>query len=188
MRKFLFWLTCFVTIFLSSCATKPTTETWLTKETKVNLPKPDLNQPYHCQQLLTFKYNGQENSLITLVNAESNTLTAVGLSTLGIRLFKIEYRDNVITTEQNIFIKELPPASQILSDIMLSVWPIQKWQTVLPKGWQLIDNDLHRKLINDKQETIIDITYQQQPSMQIRKPIYLKHNVFNYQITIQNME
>jgi len=191
MKAYLLLFTSLLVILLSACSNQPsqTTEAWLTKEVKVNLPLPHLAKPYHDQQLLTFNYNDQQNSLITLVHADTNTLTVVGLSTLGIRLFKIEYHDNAITTEQNIFIKELPSAAQILSDIMLSIWPVEAWQAKLPKGWQLVDSNLHRQLIDNTGQIIIDIEYLQQPlSQKIHQPAHIKHNIFDYQITIKSME
>lgn len=188
MKKYLILTTLILAMLASACATKPQAEAWLTKGTKVNLPIPNLQQNYHDQQLLKFKYKNQENSLITLIDIKQNQLKVIGLTALGIRLFEIEYDGQNIKTKQNIFVKELPAPQQVLSDIMLSILPTQQWQAVLPEGWQLIDNQLHRKLLNEKQETIIDITYKEKPSSQIRKPIRIVHNIFGYQIDIQSME
>lgn len=188
MKKYLVFTILLFAMLISACATKPKAEAWLTKETKVNLPIPNFQQNYHDQQLLKFKYKNQENSLITLVEANQNELKVVGLSALGVRLFEIQYNGEIIKTKQNIFIKELPAPQQVLSDIMLSILPVQQWQTVLPEGWQLIDNQLHRKLLNNKHEAIIDVTYRDNPSDQIRKPIRIEHLIFGYKITIQSME
>ncbi|OCG02242.1 DUF3261 domain-containing protein [Gilliamella sp. wkB112] len=188
MKKYLILTILMLGMLISACTTKPHAEAWLTKETRVNLPIPNLQQDYHDQQLLKFKYKNQANSLITLVDLNQNQLKVIGLTALGIRLFEIEYDGRNIKTKQNIFVKELPAPQQVLSDIMLSILPTQQWQVVLPEGWQLIDNQLHRKLLNDKQETIIDITYKEKPSLQIRKPIQIVHNIFGYQIDIQSME
>lgn len=189
MKRIQYWLMCFITLLLCSCANKPISpETWLTKGVKVNLPAPHFDHVYHDQQLLTFSYNGQQHSLITMIDAQNDALSVVGLSTLGIRLFKIDYYGKVITTEQNIFIKELPSASQILSDIMFSILPIEQWQPLLPKGWQLIDTTEQRLLINEQQQTVIEIKYRQPPSSQIRKPTNIKHHIFGYQIAISSME
>lgn len=188
MKKYLTLTILLLAMLVTACTSKPKAEAWLTKETKVNLPIPNLNQNYHDQQLLKFKYKNQENSLITLVDVNQNQLKVIGLSVLGIRLFEIEYNGEIIKTKQNIFIKELPAPQQVLSDIMLSILPIQQWQAVLPEGWQLFDKQLHRKLINDKQETVIDITYQENPTNKIRKPIHIQHYIFGYQIAIQSME
>ncbi|WP_392563394.1 DUF3261 domain-containing protein [Orbus wheelerorum] len=190
MKPYLYLFISFLAIFLSTCSNKPTqtTEAWLTKETKINLPSPHLEKPYHDKQLLAFNYNDQQKSLITLIDADTDAITVTGLSTLGIRLFNIEYSGNTIITEQNTVIKEIPSAEQILSDIMLSILPIESWRVNLPKSWQLVDNNLNRQLINDKGEIIIDIRYQQPSSQKIRRPTNIKHNGFNYQIAIEGIE
>lgn len=188
MKKRLFWVILPIILLLTACVAKSPMDVWFTKEVKVHLPLPKMRQTYHDQQLLTFNHEGQTHSLITLVDIDDNKLTVVGLSALGIRLFKIEYNGTQILTEQNIFIKELPSAAQILSDIMLSLIPIQEWQQVLPMNWKVIDQGLQRKLLNDKHETIIEINYNQPASNEIRKPILIKHHIFGYQISIQSME
>lgn len=188
MKRFTILILFLLTMLVSACATKTQSEAWLTKEVKINLPMINLKQNYHDQQLLKFKYNDQENSIITLVDVNDNQLKVVGLSALGIRLFEIEYNGELINSKNNIFVKELPPPEQVLSDIMLSILPISEWQTVLPQGWQLVDRDLHRTLSDDKQQIIVDITYTEKASKHIRKPIQIEHHIFGYQITIQSMD
>lgn len=188
MKKYLNLTLLLLSLLISACSSQPKSEAWLTKGTKVNLPKLDLNQDYHDQQLLTFKYNNQENSIITIVDIKNNHLTVMGLSTIGIRLFEIQYNGSEVKAKQHLFIQQLPPPEQVLSDIMLSILPTVAWQKVLPSNWQLIDKDLSRTLINDLHETIINITYNKQPSTVIRKPIKIEHAVFGYQIAIQSME
>ncbi|WP_425527725.1 DUF3261 domain-containing protein, partial [Xylella fastidiosa] len=46
---------------------------------------------------------------------------------MGIRLFLATYNETGIHTEQSIVAPELPPASQVLADVMLSHWPINAW-------------------------------------------------------------
>jgi len=188
MKKYLNLTLLLLSMLISACSFQPKSEAWLTKETKVNLPKLDLNQNYHDQQLLTFKYNNQENSIITIVDIKDNHLTVMGLSTIGIRLFEIQYNGSEVKAKQHIFIQQLPPPEQVLSDIMLSILPTAAWKKVLPTDWQLIDEGLSRTLINDRHETIINITYNKQPTNVIRKPIKIEHAVFSYQIAIQSME
>lgn len=177
-------------MFVSGCSTKSpsTNDVWLTKTVKVKLPEANLEQDFHDQQLLTFSYKNQQNSLIVMIDADKTTLKVNGLSTLGIRLFDIEYKDGEIRKHQYIFSKELPAAQQILSDIMLCFYPISAWQLRLPKGWAIVEDETHRKLINDQNQIIIDISYQQPHSSKIRKPVYIKHNIFGYQIVIESME
>lgn len=188
MKKYIAFTLLMLLTLISACAHKTQNEAWLTKEIKIKLPAPHFNQSYHDKQLLTFQYNNQENSIITLVEGKANQLKVIGLSTLGVRLFEIDYDGINIKTKQNIFVKQLPPAEQVLSDILLSILPAEKWQPLLPKEWTLIDNDSHRKLLNETQETIVDITYEQKTANDIYKPIKIKHSIFKYQITIKSME
>lgn len=188
MKKYLVLTMMMLVIFVTSCASKTQSQAWLTKEVKINLPVINTKQNYHDQQLLKFKYKNMENSIIAIVDISNNQLKVIGLSALGIRLFEIDYDGKLVKTKHNIFVKELPAPEQVLSDIMLSILPTQDWLTVLPAGWQIVDNELHRTLLNNKQETIIDITYAEQPSTKIRKPIQIEHHIFGYKIAIQSMD
>ncbi|MCX8601113.1 MULTISPECIES: DUF3261 domain-containing protein [unclassified Gilliamella] len=188
MKKYIVLIMVIVGFLATGCASKTKSEAWFTKDTKVSIPKPNFENNYHDQQLLKFKYNDQEHSLIILLDAKDDQLKVIGLSALGIRLFELSYTGKSIKTKQNIFIKQLPPPEQVLSDILLSILPLKQWQAVLPQGWKLIDNNYHRQLIDDQQNIIIDISYNQTTSNQIRKPTQIKHNIFGYQISIQSME
>ncbi|NUF48705.1 DUF3261 domain-containing protein [Gilliamella sp. ESL0250] len=188
MKKYLVLTIMMLVILVAGCANKTQSQAWLTREVKINLPIINIKQHYHDQQLLKFKYNDLENSIIAIVDINNNQLKVIGLSALGFKLFEIDYDGKLVKTKHNIFIKELPAPEQVLSDIMLSILPIKEWQTVLPAGWQLIDSELHRTLINNKQEIIIDIAYAEQPSAKIRKPTQIKHHIFGYKIAIQSMD
>ena len=189
MNKYLVSMVLVLATLISACAHQSEQpKAWLTKQINIKLPSPKFNQPYHDQQLLKFKYNNHENSIITLVDANQNQLKVVALSALGIRLFELEYNGKNIKTKQNIFVKELPPPEQVLSDILFSILPTKEWQSALPKGWILVDNEFNRILLNDKNEPIFSITYQEKLSAQIRKPIRIEHQIFGYQIIIQSMD
>lgn len=122
------------------------------------------------------------------MDANQNQLKVVALSALGVRLFELEYDGKNVKTKQNIFVKELPPPEQVLSDILFSILPTKEWQSSLPKGWILVDNEFNRILSDDKNEPILTITYQEKLSDQIRKPIRIEHQIFGYQIIIQSMD
>ncbi|MCX8573712.1 MULTISPECIES: DUF3261 domain-containing protein [unclassified Gilliamella] len=189
MKKYLVLLILALTTLISACAHQSEQpKAWLTKQINIKLPSPKFNQPYHDQQLLKFKYHNHENSIITLVDANQNQLKVVALSALGVRLFELEYDGKNVKTKQNIFVKELPPPEQVLSDILFSILPTKEWQSSLPKGWILVDNEFNRILSDDKNEPILTITYQEKLSDQIRKPIRIEHQIFGYQIIIQSMD
>ncbi len=158
-------------------------QAWLQPGTKVTLPAPGITPAVNSQQLLTGSFNGQTQSLLVMLNADAHKITLAGLSSVGIRLFLATYDATGIHTEQSIIVPQLPPASQVLADVMLSHWPIDAWQPQLPKGWTLKDIGDRRELRNASGKLVTEIVYLQRKGK--REPISIEQHVFNYHITIQ---
>lgn len=158
-------------------------QAWLQPGTKVTLPPPGISPAASSQQLLTGSFNGQTQSLLVMLNADAHKVTLAGLSSVGIRLFLATYDESGIHTEQSIVVPQLPPASQVLADVMLSHWPISAWQPQLPKGWTLTDNGDRRELRNASGKLVTEIVYLQRKGK--REPISIEQHVFKYHITIQ---
>lgn len=161
-------------------------QAWLEPGVKVTLPDPGISPAISSQQLLTGIFNGEKQSLLVMLNADDKKITLAGLSSMGIRLFLATYDENGLSAEQSILVPQLPPASQVLADIMLSHWPIEAWQPYLPSGWTLMDNDDRRELRNVDGKLITEITYQNNKDK--REPISIKQNAFQYQITIEYLD
>ena len=175
-------------VLLAGCShstdTKETRpQAWLQPGTKVTLPPPGISPAVSSQQLLTGSFNGQTQSLLVMLNADAHKVTLAGLSSVGIRLFLATYDEHGIHTEQSIVVPQLPPASQVLADVMLSHWPIGAWQPQLPKGWTLKDNGDRRELRNASGKLVTEIVYLQRKGK--REPISIEQHVFKYHITIQ---
>lgn len=158
-------------------------QAWLQPGTKVTLPPPGISPAVSSQQLLTGSFNGQTQSLLVMLNADAHKVTLAGLSSVGIRLFLATYDESGIHTEQSIVVPQLPPASQVLADVMLSHWPISAWQPQLPKGWTLTDDGDRRELRNASGKLVTEIVYLQRKGK--REPISIEQHVFKYHITIQ---
>ncbi|NME40013.1 DUF3261 domain-containing protein [Enterobacter asburiae] len=158
-------------------------QAWLQPGTRVMLPPPGISPAVSSQQLLTGSFNGKTQSLLVMLNADAHKVTLAGLSSVGIRLFLATYDETGIHTEQSIVVPQLPPASQVLADVMLSHWPISAWQPQLPKGWTLTDNGDRRELRNDSGKLVTEIVYLQRKGK--REPISIEQHVFKYHITIQ---
>ena len=167
-----------------STATQETRpQAWLQPGTRVTLPPPGISPAVSSQQLLTGSFNGQTQSLLVMLNADAHKVTLAGLSSVGIRLFLATYDESGIHTEQSIVVPQLPPASQVLADVMLSHWPISAWQPQLPKGWTLNDTDTRRELRNPEGKLVTEIVYLNRNGR--REPISIVQHAFHYHITIQ---
>lgn len=175
-------------VLLGGCAgsQKPAVpQAWLKPGVQVSLPTPMLARPFSQQQLLSAEVKGQQHAMLVLLNADGERLTLVGMSPLGIRLFNLSYDRQGIHSEQLIKVGELPPASQVLADIMLSYWPLADWQARLPAGWRLADDAETRRLYDDRGTLITEIRYQQQAGQ--RQPVSVRQTAFHYHIVIQNL-
>lgn len=161
-------------------------QAWLEPGIKVTLPEPGITPSISSQQLLTGVFNGETQSLLVMLNADEKKITLAGLSSMGIRLFLATYDENGLSAEQSILVPQLPPASQVLADIMLSYWPVRAWLPQFPKGWTLIDSGDRRELRNADGKLITEIIYQHHQDK--REPISIKQNAFEYQITIEYLD
>lgn len=160
-------------------------QAWLEPGTRVTLPAPGISPAINSQQLLTGSFNGKTQSLLVMLNADRQKITLAGLSSVGIRLFLVTYDDQGLHTEQSIVVPQLPPASQVLADVMLSHWPVNVWLPQLPKGWTLTDAGDRRELRNARGRLVTEIRYLNRNGK--REPVGIEQHVFNYHITIQHL-
>ncbi|HDR1957450.1 TPA: DUF3261 domain-containing protein [Enterobacter hormaechei] len=158
-------------------------QAWLQPGTRVTPPPPGITPAIRAQQLLTGSFKGQTQSLVVMLNADGDKVTLAGLSSVGIRLFLATYDDTGIHTEQSVVMPQLPPASQVLADVMLSHWPLSAWRPQLPKGWTLNDTDTRRELRNPDGKLVTEIVYLNRNGR--REPISIAQHAFHYHITIQ---
>jgi len=189
-----FWtvITLFAALLLGGCSSHTVKnqegrpQAWLQPGTRVTLPPPGITPAFSSQQLLTGSFNGKTQSLLVMLNADDKQLTLAGLSSVGIRLFLLTYDEKGLHTEQSIVVPQMPPASQVLADIMLSLWPIADWQPLLPEGWTLTDKGDVRELRNADGSLISRMTYLQRKDK--REPISIEQRVFKYHITLQYLD
>jgi len=176
-------------LLLAGCARPVTTATpqaWLKPGVQVSLPPPGISPAFSEQQLLTGTVKGQQQSLMVLLSANSDNVTLAGLSSLGIRLFRLTYSSSGIHSEQAIALPKMPPASQVLADVMLSRWPVSAWQPVLPRGWTLVDAGLQRQLRDQNGTLVTEIHYLMRGDR--RQPVSIQQFAFGYLITIQTLD
>ncbi|HAS1785763.1 DUF3261 domain-containing protein [Enterobacter pasteurii] len=188
MTRFIRLATVVMALLLAGCShttnrddARP--QAWLQPGTRVTLPPPGITPAIRSQQLLTGSFKGQTQSLLVMLNADEHKVTLAGLSSVGIRLFLATYDETGIHTEQSVVMTQLPPASQVLADVMLSHWPLRAWQPQLPKGWTLNDTDARRELRNPDGKLVTEIVYLNRSGK--REPVSIVQHVFNYHITIQ---
>jgi len=183
-------LTLLSVLLMSGCAShapdsaRPTA--WLKPGVRVTLPPPGLTPGFQQQQLLTGEVGGKSQSLLVLLNADGEKIELAGLSSVGIRLFRVTYDAQGIHSQQLMPLPQLPPASQVLADIMLSQWPVAVWLRALPPGWKLEDVGMTRLLRDAQGNVVTEINYLQRGGQ--REPVSIRQRAFGYQIRIQHLD
>ncbi|MDR2863112.1 MAG: DUF3261 domain-containing protein [Puniceicoccales bacterium] len=173
-------------LFLLAACAAPKPEATLSPGVTIALPKPGLAEPLHREQLLTATTKGTSRNLQTILEADAAHITLAGLSPVGARLFKVDYSATGIAVEQLTILPELPPAGQVLADIMLSYWPTAAWQPVLPPGWTLRDDTpALRTLRNAQGDPVEEIFYIARQGK--REPVRIRHHIFDYEIHLADV-
>lgn len=178
---------CALLLLLSGCQQTqrelPSGYAWVTPDTAITIPAAREIPVISVQQLLTAKYADQEHIFITMLNVTDDELNLVGLSTLGIRLFRLNYNAEGIDVEVYAVVKDKIDPEQVLLDIMLSYAPIKAWETTLPQGWYLKDELDGRCLFDAEGKIVMEVLYQTVQGE--RTPVLLKHKAFQYEIKLE---
>lgn len=175
-----------------ACSARPVPEAALDRQTRVALPAPWPAPLHYRQQLLTVALPGSNHdgqSLMTVLTVQPQGLRLQGLTPLGVPLFRIDYDAAGIhsSTLPGLApgVGAMPPAAQVLADVMLAYWPLASWQARLPAGWSLTETPDSRLLRNPAGERVTEINYVVSP--QGREPSRLTQHVFGYQLILRTL-
>lgn len=182
-------------LLLTACSLQPALvqknkniQVEVSPEVWVDLPKPsELQQTLNVSQLISAQWaeQQQQQKLIVQLQVDQQQVVLAGFSSWGARILSLNYSDQKIQTYVMAGLSEsLPKPEQVLFNVMLSIWPIEAWQAPFKKvGWQLVENNLQRQLINDHGDIVIEINYQKTPYLS--GIITFKHLILDYQIIIE---
>jgi len=175
---------------LAGCANPPLPPiVTLSPNVTARLPRPPAPDapPVHREQLLTATARGETRTLHVVLDIAGGKMRLAGLSPVGIRLFTGTYDGDAIIVEQIPAATGLPPAGQVLGDIMLSGCAPAEWASTLPAGWVLADDPggLRRVLKNPEGAVVSEIFYT--PVKGLREPVRIRNHRFDYEIKITNI-
>lgn len=177
-------------LFLTACSLQPAkhlVKVEVDTNQFVQLPTPaSFAEEINVSQLITAKW-GEESAqqMLVQLQIDDQQIVLAGFSAWGAKLLSLNYADNEIQTYVLAgFSETLPKPEQVLFNVMLSIWPLEAWETPLASiGWKLEEQGLHRKLIDDQGETVVTIDYQKKPYLEGK--ITFKHLRLNYTVMIE---
>lgn len=159
----------------------------LTPEVSYALPSAGVSTPFAYQQLLTAHYAGDSHQLLVQLQGDAKGLTLAGLTPFGLKLFTASFTAQGLEVSKLNIPGKLPEPAQVLSDIMLALYPAETMQAALPEGFVLQDKGMQRLLTaeaaeKDRGQTVYVIDYSMQQGH--RLPVRIEQKIFGYVIEL----
>ncbi|WP_407331339.1 DUF3261 domain-containing protein [Enterovibrio sp. 27052020O] len=193
MKKTHIFLGLFLLLSLAGCAAVPEgNQVEIAPNTFVSLPSPaDFGGTANVSQLITANWNGETNTLPVQLQISEKRVVLVGFSSWGTRILTLSYSGNKIEEDTLAGLGAvLPDGRQVLLNIMLTLWPAETWKPELNAiGWQMIERENHRTLLDRNGETVAEIQYDG-PLLTGRIPSTIQFEQLrqHYQITINTLK
>lgn len=159
----------------------------VSKSNFVTLPQPaQLQQDINVSQLISAQWaQEKQQKLLVQLQVNKNEVVFAGFSAWGIKLLTLHYSGKEIKTDILAGLSDtLPKPEQVLFNIMIAIWPVEAWQPSLTAvGWQLQEQGLQRRLLDENGKIIVAIDYQKKPYLDGK--ITLHHQILDYTVIIE---
>mgnify|MGYP000026069682 CR=1 FL=1 len=164
----------------------------------LTLPQPyELGYSVTASQLISATWEDKTHQLPVQLQVDADKVILAGFSSWGTRILSLTYQDNQIDTDILTGLDQtLPQPEQILFNLMITLWPIDAWQQPLQAiGWYMVETNETRKIFDESDHAIIEITYQypadakpsDTQSDKLAKKVTFKHLTQGYKIKIQTL-
>lgn len=162
LRYFSVFILSFI---LMGCASKPIkqpNQVEVAQETFVTLPQPaEYGSDLSLSQLISVEFQGTKQQLPVQLELTGNDLVLAGFASWGSRLLSLDYDGLTLDTYVMAGLADtLPPPEQVLFNVMITLWPLDAWQSSLESiNWQLNEDGNHRILRDESGNIILDVGY-----------------------------
>ena len=91
-----------------------------------------------ANQIVRGAIGAREMTINCVVTVKDGTMTVVGLSAMGVRLFTVRYDGHEVQAEKGLPTPEQLTPERLLADLQLVFWPLSSLQKPLQEaGWQV---------------------------------------------------
>jgi hypothetical protein len=167
-----------ITIFLTGCVTTPTIEPRL----RLQLTPATFGETISVQQHLKVERRDRTDELDAALEIDAQNLELVGLA-FGQRVLSLSFDGLKFKTWRHFMLPSQVQAEDILTDVQLTLWPIDAIQKELPAHWRIEEKNLHRSLYF-KDSVVTSIEYSD--ASRWRGTVILNNLRYQYRLTIQS--
>ncbi len=94
-----------------------------------------------ANQIVRGALGAREMTINCVVTVKDSTMTVVGLSAMGVRLFTIRYDGHEVQAEKGLPTPQQLTPERLLADLQLVFWPLASLQQPLQEaGWQVSES------------------------------------------------
>ena len=133
---------------LAGCATAPPPASH--EAPQLRLAPALLGRPLNLQQHLTLQAPGHDQQLDVLLEADPRHVQ-MALVAMGQVAARLDWDGTTLTESKAPWWPQEVSGSRILSDLQLTLWPVDAIQAALPAGWRLAEDGNVRTLTQDGQ-------------------------------------
>ena len=133
---------------LAGCATAPAPAAHATPQ--LRLAPALLGRPLNLQQHLTLRAPARNQQLDVLLEADARHVQ-LGLVAMGQVAARLDWDGTTLTESRAPWWPQEVSGARILSDLQLTLWPVDAIQAALPSGWRLVEDGDVRTLTQDGQ-------------------------------------
>lgn len=133
---------------LAGCATPPAEAARATPQ--LRLAPALLGRPLNLQQHLTLQAPGRDQQLDVLLEADAQHVR-MGLVAMGQVAARLDWDGSTLTESRAPWWPPEVSGARILSDLQLTLWPVDAIRAALPAGWRLVEDGNVRTLTQDGQ-------------------------------------
>ena len=162
LRYFSVFILSFILIGCASKPIKQPNQVEVAQGTFVTLPQPEqYGSDLSLSQLISVEFQGTKQQLPVQLQLTGNDLVLAGFASWGSRLLSLDYDGLTLDTYVMAGLADtLPPPEQVLFNVMITLWPLNAWQSSLDSiNWQLSENGNHRILRDESGNIILDARY-----------------------------
>jgi hypothetical protein len=124
------------------------------------LPPSTLGADRAVNQLVRGALGEREMTINCVVTVKGGTMTIVGLSAMGVRIFTIEYDGQTTSVDANLPVPPQLTPERLLADLQLVYWPLSILQKPLAAGgWQVSESTPGTRRLRRDTRLVAEVHY-----------------------------
>jgi hypothetical protein len=151
---------------------------------------PPSGPPRRIVQQLSAHWPGSRETLLCVLELDSQHIAMAGLTQDGLSLFNLSYDGKKLEADKNPLVPETLVPEMIIADLQLVYWPLDSLQKLLPKGLKLEAGPGFRRL-SEQGRPLVEVRYLSQEDLNHEgawpKEVELTHLQYHYKLTIHTV-